>query len=139
MQMYLCNEVIKMILYRVCEELSSTCKSCGDFAEICGILRELKVHAFSANRKKFPFLVFYSCSFRVWGYSPKSKPNSNTSSRSTSEDCSKTEGRWTPILGISSLNPRAVSKIYVLFCEDLYKFSEFLAYPSEAVELEARG
>ena len=69
----------------------------------------------------------------------KSKPNSNKSGRSTSEDCARTESRWTPILGISSLNPRAVSKRHVLFCASLYKFSEFLAYPSEAVELEARG
>ena len=45
---------------------------------------------------------------------------SNKSGRSTSVDCSRTEGRWPPRLGISSLNPRAVSKIHVLFCEDVY-------------------
>ena len=50
----------------------------------------------------------------------KSKPISNKSGRSTSEDCSRTEGRWTPRLGISTLNPRAVSKIHALFCEDVY-------------------
>jgi hypothetical protein len=47
--------------------------------------------------------VFFDCF-------AKSKPNSNKSGRSTSEDCSRTEGRETPRLGRSSLNPRAVSK-----------------------------
>ena len=51
-------------------------------------------------------------------FAEKSKPNSNKSGRSTSVDCSRTEGRETPRLGISS----SKSQILVRSQKDTYYF-----------------